>query len=128
MRLSSPTAWTRDLHWALGLDRGSRCGIVRKVTEWPATVDRRYHDAVIFDLACVVTEPAPGTLKAGDSTPLLLRRLRDVGVTTAVYSRTQNCKQALRSVGIDESVDVLVDAEAGATLDPARPWRKWRRA
>ncbi len=119
MRLSSPTAWTRDPHWALGLDWGSRCGIVGRVTEWPATVDRRYHDAVIFDLACVVTETAPGTLKACDSTPLLLRRLRDVGVTTAVYSRTQNCKQALRSAGIDGSVDVLVDAETGATPDSA---------
>ncbi|ASL15166.1 trehalose-6-phosphate phosphatase OtsB1 [Mycobacterium intracellulare subsp. chimaera] len=89
------------------------------MTEWPATLDRRYHDAVIFDLACVVTETAPETTKAGDSTALLLRRLRDVGFPTAVYSRIPGCGQVLRSVGIHGSVDVVIDAATDGNLDSA---------
>jgi hypothetical protein len=38
------------------MDQGSRCDIVTKVTEWPATIDRRYHDAVIFELDGVTAE------------------------------------------------------------------------
>lgn len=37
----------------LAVDRGSRGGIDTQVTEWAATIDRRYHDAVIFDLDCM---------------------------------------------------------------------------
>lgn len=119
MRLSSPTAWTRDPQLARGLDQDSCYGIVKEVTEWPATIDRRYHEAVIFDLACVLTETAPETAQVRDSTPFLLRRLRDVGVATAVYSRTQNCRQVMRSAGMDESVDMMVDARTGTTLNVA---------
>lgn len=89
------------------------------VTEWAATLDKRYHDAVIFDLACVVTEPAPEAAEARDSAPLLLRRLRASGITTAVYSRTPGCGRALRSTGIDEFVDVRLDAAAGGSFDSA---------
>ncbi|WP_156749966.1 hypothetical protein [Mycobacterium sp. E2479] len=45
------------------------------MTEWPATLDRRYHDAVIFDLACVVEETEPEKVKARDSPRFLFRRL-----------------------------------------------------
>lgn len=89
------------------------------MTEWPATIDRRYYDAVIFDLACVVTEAAHGPATARVSTPLLFRRLREAGITTAVYSRGPGGRQILRSAGLDESVDVHLDAETGAGLDSA---------
>jgi alpha,alpha-trehalase len=90
---------------------------VTKVTERPATLDRRYHDAVIFDLACVVEETAPDTVQARDSTPLLLRRLRDVGIAIAVYSRDPGCREVLRAAGVDESVDVAIDAGKGGRPD-----------
>lgn len=88
------------------------------MTEWPATIDRRYHDAVIFDLGCVVSETAHGLATARDSAPLL-RRLRDAGIATAVYSRGPGCIQMLRNAGLDECVDVQVDAETGGSPDPA---------
>jgi len=52
-------------------------GIVTQVSEWPATIDRRYHDAVILDLCCVVAETesgATGTFESRESTVPLLRR------------------------------------------------------
>lgn len=79
-----------------------------EVTEWPVTLDRRYHDAVIFDLACVVVETTPETVQARDSTPLLLRRLRDVGIAIAVYSREPGCRQSLHKAGLDDFVDVAI--------------------
>jgi len=88
------------------------------VTEWPATIDRRYHDAVILNLDCVVAESAPDAVEALDSVVPLLRRLRDVGVATAVYSGSQDCAQALRTAQIDELVSVVVDEETGQKLDP----------
>src|SRR6516225_1912572 len=91
-------------------------GIVTGVTEWPATIDRRYHDAVILGIDSVVTETAPGVVEALDSAVPLLRRLRDVGVATAVYSSTRDCAQVLRATGIDELVSAPVDV---AELDPA---------
>jgi alpha,alpha-trehalase len=90
------------------------------VTEWPATIDRRYHDAVIIDSDCVVTEAASGAAEACDSIVPLLRRLREVGVGTAIYSSTPDCAQTLRTAGIDELVSVLVDeAETAEKLHPA---------
>ena len=107
------------------LGRGGRSkalagGIVAKVTEWPATVDRRYHDAVIFDLDSVVTNIDPGAVRALDSTVPMLRRLRDVGIARAVYSPTGNCADALRDAGIDELVDVTVgEVDNPGMLDSA---------
>ena len=76
------------------------------MTEWPATVDRRYHDAVILGLDSVVTGTAPDGVEARDSTVPLLRRLRDAGVATAVYSPGRDCAQVLRAAGIDDLVGV----------------------
>ena len=84
-------------------------GIVTEVTEWPATIDRRYHDAVILGIDSVVTETAPGAAEALDSTVPLLRRLTDVGIATAIYSSTRDCAQVLRAAGIDELVSLRVD-------------------
>ena len=84
-------------------------GIVTEVTEWPATIDRRYHDAVILGIDSVVTETAPGAAEALDSTVPLLRRLRDAGVATAVYASARDCAQVLRAAGIDELVNLRVD-------------------
>jgi alpha,alpha-trehalase len=103
---------------SLGVDPGTRCGIVTEATEWPATIDRRYHDAVIFGLDSVITETAPGAVATGDSTVPLLRRLRDVGIAAAVYSSTRACGQALRAVGIEDLVSVVVDnAETAGNRD-----------
>jgi alpha,alpha-trehalase len=90
------------------------------VTEWAATIDRRYHEAVIFDLAGVVADTASGDVHAFDSTVPLLRRLRDVGIATAVYSCSRNCAQVLRAAGINELADVAVSqVGTGGKLDPA---------
>ncbi len=79
------------------------------MTEWPATIDRRYHDAVILGLDCMVTETAPATVETRDSTVPLLRRLRDVGIATAIYSSTRDCAPVLHAAGIDDLVSVIVD-------------------
>ncbi len=90
------------------------------MTEWPATIDRRYHDAVLLGLDSVITETASGAVEARDSAVPLLRRLRDVGVATAVYSSTRDCAQALRAAGIGELVGVLADGlETVGEPDPA---------
>lgn len=89
------------------------------MTEWPATLDKRYHDAVIFNLDCVVSQPAPETAKARDSAAPLLRRLRDAGIAAAVYSRTPGCGLVLRSAGMDESFGVVIEAETGTTPNSA---------
>ena len=91
------------------LTGASAMGIVTEVTEWPATIDRRYHDAVILGIDSVVTETAPGAAEALDSTVPLLRRLTDVGIATAIYSSTRDCAQVLRAAGIDELVSLRVD-------------------
>jgi alpha,alpha-trehalase len=82
------------------------------VTEWAATVDRRYHDAVILGLDSVITETAPGAVEARDSAVPLLRRLRDAGVTAAVYSPGRDCFQALRAAGISDLVALAVDGSS----------------
>lgn len=87
-----------------------RCAIVREVTEWPVTIDRRYHDAVILGLDCVIAQPAPGIAKTHDSTAGFLRRLRELGIATAVYSSTGDCAYLLRAAEIEQLVDVAVGA------------------
>ena len=90
------------------------------MTEWPATIDRRYHDAVILDLDCVVSETAPDTVETLDSTVPLLRRLREVGVATAIYSTSRHCAQVLRAAGIGELVSIFFDeVETAGKLHPA---------
>ena len=79
------------------------------MTERPATIDRRYHDAVILGLDCVIAKAAPGHVKARDSTVPLLRSLHDAGVVTAVYSAAGHNAQVLRAAGIDQLVDIVVD-------------------
>jgi alpha,alpha-trehalase len=83
--------------------------IVTEVTEWAATVDRRYHDSVILGLDSVITETAPGVVEARDSAVPLLRRLRDAGVAAAVRSSGRDCAQALRAAGIEDLVGLAVD-------------------
>ncbi|MCV7310410.1 trehalose-phosphatase [Mycobacterium paraffinicum] len=85
--------------------------MVTEVTEWPVTVDRRYHDAVILGLDCVVVEPAPGVVEARGSTAGFLQRVRDVGVATAAYSSTRDCEAVLRAAGVEECVCAAGAAE-----------------
>nr|WP_231985694.1 trehalose-phosphatase [Mycobacterium sp. E3247] len=80
------------------------------MTESPVTVDKRYHDAVILGLDCVIAQAAPGVVEARDSTAGFLQRLRDIGVASAVYSSTSDCAALLRAAGIDELVGVAVGA------------------
>ncbi|HTQ21861.1 trehalose-phosphatase [Mycobacterium sp.] len=90
------------------------------MTEWPAAIDRRYHDAVIFNLDCLVTDTASDGVGTFDSAVPLLRRLQEVGVTSGVYSSSRNCAKALRAAGIDEFVTVtLTGPEFGGGLDTA---------
>ena len=90
------------------------------MTEWAATIDRRYHDAVIFDLDGLVADTPQSGVHAFDSTVPLLHRLREVGAAAAVYSSGRDCAEALHAAGIDEFVSVTVtDTDAGAKLDPA---------
>ena len=84
------------------------------MTEWAATIDRRYHDAAILELDCVVTETPPGAVHIRDSTVPLLRRLRDVGVATAIRSPTGERAQVLGAAGLDDLVSVVVDAAGTA--------------
>lgn len=98
--------------WAL--TGAGHWNIVREMTEWPVSVDRRYHDAVILGLDCLVAQPATGPVEARDSTAAFLRRLREVGVATAVYSASGDCAHLLREAGIDYLVDVAVGSADGA--------------
>ncbi len=86
------------------------------MTEWPATIDRRYHDAVLLGLDSIVSETPAGGAEARDSTVPLLRRLRDVGVATAVHSPVRDCAQLLRAAGIDDLVGV-VDGDVARTAN-----------
>lgn len=90
------------------------------MTEWPVTVDGRYHDAVILGLDCVIEQTAPDVVRARDSTPVLLRRLREAGIAAAVYSSGRDCAPLLRAAGIEELVGVAVcPAESAAQGDAA---------
>ncbi len=94
-----------------------------QVTEWPATIDRRYHDAVILDVCCVVAETASiaaGVFESRNSIVPLLRRLQDAGVATAVYSSGGGCAEILRATGLDDLVTLVVEvAETSGKLDAA---------
>ncbi len=94
------------------------------MTERPATIDRRYHDAVILGLDCVVAKAEPGHVEARDSTIPLLRGLRDAGVVTAVYSAAGHSAQVLRAAGIDQLVDVVVDEPEILGRPDAAPLRE----
>ncbi|MEE6176239.1 trehalose-phosphatase [Mycobacterium sp. 050134] len=97
------------------------------MTEWPATIDRRYHDAVLLSLCSVVTETRSGDkelIEARDTTVPLLRRLRGAGIATAVYSSTRDCAAVLRAAGLGGLVRVVADGpvkrEAAAFTEIAK--------
>lgn len=112
MRLSSPTAWTRDLQRANGLDPDRRCGIVTNVTQWPVTIDRRYHDAVILDMDSVIISTEPAHPHA--DVPLL-RQLRDIGVgVEEVGPGTAALTEATTRLGVSpERCVVITNNESG---------------
>jgi alpha,alpha-trehalase len=98
------------------------------MTEWPAAIDRRHHDAVIFDLDGLVTAAASAGLRTFESTVPLLRRLRDAGISVGVYSNSRNCSEVLRTVGLDEFVQASVtEAEPGDCPGAAVPIETARR-
>ena len=87
------------------------------MTTRPATIDRRYHDAVILDLRCVVAAAEPSTVH-------LLRRLRESGVAAAVYSSSGDCAQTLRAAGLEDLVSLVVEGtgnlDAPTLIDTAQ--------
>ncbi len=92
----------------------------------PVTIDPRYHDAAIVNLDGVVTDTGRPVF---ESTVVLMHKLAEAGVATAVYSSSRNYEQlAVRggcvvADGFDEAVSrlsaapertvVIEDAEAG---------------
>ncbi|CPR12166.1 trehalose-6-phosphate phosphatase OtsB1 [Mycobacterium bohemicum DSM 44277] len=92
------------------------------MTERPATIDRRYHDAVIFKLCSVVGKvasdgPRTTAVEIRDSTVPLLRRLRDAGIATAVYSPAGDCASVLAAAGLSDLVGAVVDGAGTADAD-----------
>ena len=75
----------------------------------PITIDPRYHDAVLFDLDGALTSDAP----LFGATVDLARKLQGIGVAAAAYSSSPQCRQALKSAGIDDLFGVCIDGIAG---------------
>ncbi len=91
---------------------------------FPITIDRRYHDAMLFNLDCVLAGHAGRTHNA-EAVPTtviaLLRELRDLGVGTGAYSTSSDCAELLRTTGLSDWFSVHADGilvaapgEAGA--------------
>ncbi|MGA9493589.1 MAG: trehalose-phosphatase, partial [Mycobacterium sp.] len=80
----------------------------------PVTVDPRYHDAVIFNIDAVLTEA--NDVPASESTINLVRRSRNAGLATAVYSVRPGGQQLLKSAGIDDLFGVCVEGVQAAVL------------
>lgn len=85
-------------------------------TSEQVTIDARRHDAALFDFDAMVT--ANGN--PFESALTLVRRLRDVGIGTGVFSADPECRGALASAGIDDLFDAVVvgdPVEAAACLE-----------
>ncbi len=52
-----------------------------------------------------------------ESTVVLIRRLAEAGVATAVYSASRNCEQVLRAAGLADLFTVRVDGVVAAALE-----------
>ena len=94
----------------------------------PITVDRRYHDAMLFNLDGILA--ADGTRsRNADAVPStvvpLLRQLRDLGVGAGAYSTTSDCAELLQTTGLSDLFSAHADGTliaapgAGGTPDPA---------
>jgi alpha,alpha-trehalase len=85
----------------------------------PVTIDPRYHDAVLLDLDGALTSEAPVFGPVVD----LARKLKNSGIAVAAYSSNPQCRQALKSVGIDDLFGVCIDGRAGdrGTVDNPDP-------
>ena len=77
------------------------------------TIDPRYHDAVVFNLDDVLTN-TDGVLI--ESTIILVRKLLDVGVATAVYSLRPGGQQLLKAAGIEQLFGLCIDGVPAAVL------------
>src|SRR3954463_10911708 len=77
------------------------------------TIDPRLHDAVIFDLDSAAVFGSMGAL---------VRKLRETGVATGVYSSSPNCEQILKDAGLDGMFAVRVDGVMADSLGlPRKP-------
>ena len=86
----------------------------------PITIDPRLHDAVIFDLDGVVTDTAG--VPVFESTIVLVRKLAEVGVATAIYSTSRNCERVLKAAGLGDLFAVRVDGVVAHELGlPGKP-------
>jgi trehalose-phosphatase len=80
----------------------------------PICIDPRYHDAVIFSLDAVLTDT--DGVPVFESTVVLVRKLLEAGVATAVYSSSQDCRQLVKAAGIDDLFGVCVEGEGAEVL------------
>lgn len=88
------------------------------------TIDPRLHDAVVFDLDAVVTdaEQLAEQAYALEAAAVLVAKLADAGVATAIYSPRRNYEHVLRTAGIGELFAVRVDGMAADQLgQPGQP-------
>ena len=83
----------------------------------PITIDPRFHDAVLFDLDGALTNNVP----LFGATVDLARKLQGVGVATAAYSSSPQCRQALKDAGIDDLFGVCIDGIAGERGSAEKP-------
>ena len=73
----------------------------------PVIIDPRRHDAVLFALDALVTDPAFESR--------LVPQLQETGVGTAVFSSGPGCQDALTAAGIGDLLPVCADGPASAT-------------
>ncbi|WP_241386288.1 trehalose-phosphatase [Rhodococcus sp. CH91] len=72
-------------------------------------IDLRYHSAVVFDPALVVSESTDGTVTAVDATVESARRWHAAGITTAVFASGGVSDAVLASAGIADLFRIWVD-------------------
>ena len=91
------------------------------------TIDPRLHDAVVFDLdGVVIDSPSIHTpndlVPVSDSTVVLVRKLAEAGIATAVHSSGRDCEEALKEAGLDDLFAVHVDGVVADALSlPGQP-------
>ncbi|AWK71777.1 trehalose-phosphatase [Rhodococcus oxybenzonivorans] len=76
-------------------------------------IDLRRHGAVLFDLG-VVVDTRSGKPATVDSTVMLVRRLRALGIDTAVFSPSGDVKPAIEDAGIADLFPVRIGGVAPA--------------
>ena len=91
------------------------------------TIDPRLHDGVVFELDGVIDDtranfPSDDALAVIDSAGVLVRKLAEAGIATAVCASRSDYEQALRAAGFDDLFAVHADGVVAAALGlPGHP-------